>query len=94
MTDEQLTRADEYTQLASYRRCIERISGAWPAFSTQRSERLRQGLFGPPVEKVAENILEDLFTRVLDWNLSDVNLQVGRADIVLSNSGSSASSWR
>jgi len=39
------------------------------------------------VEKVAENILEDLFTRVLDWILADVNLQVGRADIVLSELG-------
>lgn len=39
------------------------------------------------MEKVAENILEDLFTKVLDWNLEDVNLQVGRADIVLSELG-------
>jgi hypothetical protein len=39
------------------------------------------------VEKIAENILEDLSTRVLDWNLADVNLQVGRADIILSELG-------
>ncbi len=76
-----------YTNLASYRRCVERITSSWPAFTSQRSERLRQGLFGAPVEKIAENILEDLFTRVLDWNLADVNLQVGRADIVLSELG-------
>jgi hypothetical protein len=54
-----------------------------PAFRAQRSEGLRQGLFGAPIEKVAENILEDLFTTVLDWNLGDVNLPVGRADISL-----------
>jgi hypothetical protein len=79
--------ATDYTGLASYRRCVERVTAAWPAFSTQRAERLRQGLFDAPVEKIAENILEDLFTHVLDWNLADVNLQVGRADIVLSELG-------
>ena len=30
---------------------------------------------------------EDLFTTVLDWSLADVNLQVGRADVVLSALG-------
>jgi hypothetical protein len=44
-------------------------------------------LFDAPVEKIAENILEDLFTTVLDWCLADVNLQVGRADVVLSALG-------
>jgi len=87
MTDAQTTQADQYTQLASYRHCAERITGAWPEFCAQRSQRLRQGLFDAPVEKIAENILEDLFTKVLDWNLADVNLQVGRADIVLSELG-------
>lgn len=46
-----------------------------------------QGLFDAPVEKVAENILEDLLVEVLDWSLGDVNFQVGRADIVLSALG-------
>ena len=78
---------DQYSHLASYQRCVARVTGAWPAFVAQRSERLRQGLFGTPVEKVAENILEDLFTKVLDWDLGDVDLQVGRADIVLSELG-------
>lgn len=73
--------------LASYRRCTDRIGTAWPAFAARRTQRLRQGLFGAPVEKVAENILEDLFTEVLDWDLGDVNLQIGRADIVLSALG-------
>ena len=82
-----LTTPDGYSHLASYRHCTQRITAAWPAFSTQRKERLQQGLFGSPVEKIAENILEDLFTTVLDWSLADVNLQVGRADIILSELG-------
>lgn len=76
-----------YRQLASYRRCVERIETAWPAFAARRRQRLRQGLFDAPVEKVAENIAEDLFTTVLDWSLDGVNLQVGRADVVLSELG-------
>ncbi|MGH9086658.1 MAG: hypothetical protein ACRDYZ_00830 [Acidimicrobiales bacterium] len=78
---------DDYLQLSSYRRCAVRIADRWPAFAARRAERLRQGLFGRPVEKVAENILEDLFTQVLDWDLADVNLQIGRADVVLSHLG-------
>lgn len=73
--------------LASYRRCIARIQETWPTFHARRIERLRQGLFGAPAEKVAENILEDLFTQVLDWQLGDVNLQVDRADMLLSDNG-------
>jgi hypothetical protein len=78
---------EAYRQLASYRRCAGRIETAWPVFAARRRQRLRQGLFGAPVEKVAENIVEDLFTSVLDWSLDDVNLQVGRADVVLSDHG-------
>jgi hypothetical protein len=79
--------ASQIMQLASYRKCVERIRSAWPGFVARRRERLQQGLFGAPVEKIAENILEDLFTIVLDWSLADVNLQVGRADVVLSALG-------
>lgn len=80
-------RGGGYLHLASYRRCSERIAAAWPEFSDRRRDRLRQGLFGAPVEKVAENILEDLFTMVLDWPIPDVNLQIGWADVVLSQLG-------
>jgi hypothetical protein len=79
--------ASQIMQLASYRKCVERIRSAWPGFVARRRERLQQGLFGAPVERIAENILEDLFTTVLDWSLADVNLQVGRADVVLSALG-------
>ena len=82
-----ITSGNAYQHLSSYRRCVDRIRASWPRFTTQRAERLGQGLFGAPVEKVAENICEDLFTQVLDWNLADVNLQIGRADIILSELG-------
>ena len=36
---------------------------------------------------MAENILEDLFTSVLDWQISEVNHQVGYADLVLTRLG-------
>jgi len=38
-------------------------------------------------EKVAKNILEDLFTMVLDWHLSEVNNQVSYTDLVLTRLG-------
>ena len=82
-----LTQDEDYLALASYRKCAERIRANWQAFVALRSERLGQALFDAPVEKIAENILEDLFTVVLDWQLSDVNLQIGRADIILSDLG-------
>jgi hypothetical protein len=78
---------ESFTRLASYRHCTERIRATWPTFAARRRERLQQGLFDAPVEKIAENIIEDLFTTVLDWTLADVNLQVGRADITLSELG-------
>lgn len=36
---------------------------------------------------MAENVLEDLFTTVLDWSLSDINYQVGYADLVITRLG-------
>ena len=57
---------DSFRKLASYGRCAERIRAGWPTFAARRRERLQQGLFDAPVAKIAENILEDLFTTVLD----------------------------
>jgi hypothetical protein len=75
-------------KLASYRACIEGIAGAWAGFLQKREQRLQQQQrLGEASEKVAENILEDLFTAVLDWPLSDFNNQVDRADIVLTDHG-------
>jgi hypothetical protein len=76
------------TSLASYRRCCDRLTTAWPKFLAKREERLaQQRRFGTAAEKVAENILEDLFTMVLDWHVSEVNNQVGYADLVLTRLG-------
>jgi hypothetical protein len=64
------------------------MSAGWPAFLGKRQERLaQQARFGTAAEKVAENIVEDLFTMVLDWRLSEVNNQVDYADIVLTRLG-------
>lgn len=76
-----------WERLAAYRRCLEQLGARWPAFRHAREERLRQGLFGAPAEKVAENILEDLFTSLLDWPREGVNPQIHRADFVLSDLG-------
>jgi hypothetical protein len=84
---------DTSTDLASYRRCIERVNSAWPAFLKKREERLAQHKraqhkrYGTVAEKVAENILEDLFTEVLDWSVSDLNNQVEYADLLLTRLG-------
>jgi hypothetical protein len=75
--------------LASYKHCVERIAKNWPAFLEKRSLRLkeqeRHG--GTAAEKVAENILEDLFTEVLDWPLGSVDHQVEHADMILTSLG-------
>jgi hypothetical protein len=74
--------------LASYRRWLQRAQGSWPAFLAKRSERLvQQERYGVTEERVAENILEDLFTQVLGWSLSEVNNQIDYADLVLTRLG-------
>ncbi|MGA9098529.1 MAG: hypothetical protein WB392_06315 [Methanotrichaceae archaeon] len=79
---------DTTTSLASYRRCIERVNSAWPAFLKKRDERLVQHKrHDTAAEKVAENILEDFFTEVLDWSVSDINNQVDYADLLLTRLG-------
>ena len=67
---------------ASHRRCIERITQNWETFLATRSDRLRHG---GETEKVAEAIIEDLFTSVLDWSKGDLMYGVGYADIVVSH---------
>lgn len=70
----------DYQTLAAYRHCTERIAARWEGFRRMRADRLRHG---DETEKVAETILEDLFTGVLDWSKGDLTYQVGYADIVL-----------
>jgi len=75
-------------ELASYRRCLDRIHRTWSVFLERRMERLtQQQRYGAAAEKVAENILEELFTSVLDWELADLNNQVHFADLLLSRLG-------
>ncbi len=74
--------------LASYQRAVERIRGNWAAFLAKRAERLKQQeRHGVAAERVTENILEDLFTSVLDWTLADINNQVDHADLLLTRLG-------
>ncbi len=74
--------------LASYQHSVASIREAWPTFLEKRRERLtQQERYGVAAEKVAETILEDLFTGVLDWELSDVNYQVGYSDMLLTRLG-------
>ena len=64
------------------------MTRAWADFQAKRWERLaQQARSGTAAEKVAENILEDLFTMVLDWRLSEVNVQAGYAGLALSRLG-------
>lgn len=75
-------------KLASYQHTVERIRDNWPEFQQKRKDRLaQQQRHGNAAEKVAENILEDLLTMVLGWSLSDLNNQVGYADLLLTRLG-------
>jgi hypothetical protein len=70
--------------LASYQHCVERIRTNWPSFTGKRGEYLRQqDRYGSATEKVAENILQDLFSEVLDWSVGEINNQVGYVDLLL-----------
>lgn len=83
-----MTQPENFSELASYRRCVERVRARWPAFIEKRRARLaQQERHGVAAEKVAENILEDLFTEVLDWQISDLNNQVEYADLLLTSLG-------
>lgn len=74
--------------LATFRRFQQRAGARWPAFQDRRAEHLAQAeRLGHAAEKVAENILADLFTGPLDWALADVNYQVDYADILLTRLG-------
>ena len=70
-----------YLTLANYHACVTRLHTAWPTFLKTRDDRLRHG---DESEKVAEAIIEDLLTGVLDWSKGDLVYQIEYADIVLS----------
>jgi len=60
---------------------MDRMNAEWGRFMASRADRLRHGR---EPEKVAEEIAEDLFTEVLDWEKGDLLYQEQYADIVLS----------
>jgi hypothetical protein len=61
---------------------------AWPAFQASRRRHLAGVSTGlTPAEKVAENILCELFTTVLDWTVEQVRLQESRVDMMLTRNG-------
>ena len=75
-------------ELARQRRCMEQVRERWPGFLAARQAQLHSHAVGQtPSEKVAENILCDLFTRVLDWSTEQVRLQESRVDILLTRLG-------
>ncbi len=64
------------------------MTRAWAGFQAKRWERLaRQARLGTAAERVTEDILEDLFTMVLDWRLSEVDVQPGYAGLALTRLG-------
>lgn len=74
--------------LTSYRRGLDKINASWSAFLAKRDRRLeQQRRHGKAAEKVAEDIIADLFTDVLDWSLAEINNQVRNADILLTRQG-------
>lgn len=74
--------------LACQQQCVERIRARWPAFRKARQAHLRSHSVGQaPTEKVAENILCDLFTKVLDWTTEQARLQENLIDLTLTRLG-------
>jgi hypothetical protein len=78
---------DDPTHFAAYQACIARIQSRWPTFASRRRRRLQEECLHAPAEKVAENILEDLFTYVLDWPTPEITPHLDRADMILSTFG-------
>ena len=78
----------DVSSLAAYRNGADRIRQAWPGFLGRRTEWLRQQTrHGTAAEKVAENIVQDLLTNVLDWSRGDLNNQVRYSDLLLTQLG-------
>ena len=74
--------------LSGFNRFNLGLDDRWRVFAGRRQTHLAQALrYGSVPEKVAEDILKDFFTIVLDWQLSDVNNQVKYADMVLTHQG-------
>ncbi len=67
---------------------MQKISSNWPKFCELRVQHLSQAeRFGAAPEKIAEEIIRDLFTLVLDWSVDSFNYQLKHSDIVLTSPG-------
>ena len=65
-----------------------RLVETWPSYLALRHSRLAETERpGGGAERVAELIVADLFTHALDWQTSDLNHQVGYADLLLTRLG-------
>ncbi|TAM79041.1 MAG: hypothetical protein EPN50_00595 [Chloroflexota bacterium] len=65
-----------------------RLATNWSAFGALRQSRLAEAARpGGGAERIAELIVGDLFTQALDWGVSDLNHQVGYADMLLTRLG-------
>lgn len=74
--------------LALRKKFITHASSVWHEFLKRRNDRLKQqNRPGGGAEKIVENILEDLFIIVLQWPLSDINHQIGGADLIFTSCG-------
>ena len=77
-----------YRSLSTYQATVAHIQENWNAFLQKRNSRLeQQRRHGAAAERVTENIIEDLFTMVLDWRIEDLNNQVEYADLILTSNG-------
>lgn len=75
-------------ELAHQRLGVSRIRDRWPEFGQARRGHLAaHSTDRAPAEKVAENILRDLFTTVLDWTAEQVRFQEDRVDMQLVRQG-------
>ena len=74
--------------LVTKQRCIERIVSNWSQFCDLRIQHLSQATrFGVAPEKIAEQIIGELFTVVLDWPITSLNYQVEHSDIIITSPG-------
>lgn len=75
-------------ELSNRKKIIKSAKEKWVQFLERRQKRLLQ-LNRPEggAEKITEGILEDLFSMVLNWSISDLNWQMGRCDLVLTQMG-------
>jgi hypothetical protein len=74
---------ENFRSLSSYKKFIERLHQTWESFLESRSKLLDPLKYQPVPEKVSEEIIRNLLTKVLDWEEADLQWQMQYADLVL-----------